>query len=794
MLKTSNLIRLGVGLIIIAISLYGSLLLKDRPGFSPEAKEFLSSGNLIKINENEIRNLSEIEFILITAGVNEDIEFHVRTPRGIETESFDIVRFYAHTPYPLIFLFVGILCMAVGLFVFIFRPNEIRIRLFYWSSLTFSSALILHGGYYVLHGDWMNYIPGMFFYIAYSAAPALLLHFSLTFYSDEHKKSMFLVYIPSVVFILILESFYLWANLASSIKAYRLYNSAFFYFRLYILAYIIFTFTNFILAYRKTESEHKRAQIKWVLYGLIMGLVPFVLFFQIWKIFDISPLFSEEVVTVFFLFVPLGFVFAIIKFRLLDIEFVINRSLVYSILTVIIVSIYLLIVQVFQKYLLEVFRVQELVIYALGALVAAVVFHPARKRIQELVNRLFFRLSYDYNKCIKSFIEKARLIIERNDLVELFIKKVQSVLPVTLLQVYVSASQSDQVLTIYKGGEEEKIQKLVSIFKNETKFLARKKAVRIDEEKWLDFGWEIQLEQNKLDMVIPLSFDSESLKGFIFLGRKKSGERYSREDLDFLATMRNELAGNIERIDLQEKVVYERAENEKLNELNIMKTNFLSSVSHEIRTPMSSIQGLSEMLYSGKINDRAKQEEILDIMVKESTRLSRLLHNIMDFGKIEQGIKTFDFKQVDIRAIIADVITLFRSNLESKGFTLSVEIPKAPLYLVIDKDAVKQVLINIMDNAIKYSPDKKDIRIRVIETEKVVEVHIRDRGIGIPEPDHRKIFDGFFRGKNAIQEEPKGVGLGLKIARNIMESHKGVIRVESYPDMGSTFVLIFPKQ
>ena len=166
MLKTSNLIRLGVGLIIIVISLYGSLLLKDRPGFSPEAKEFLSSGNLVRINEHEIRHLSEIEFILSTIEVNEEIEFHIRTPKGIETKSFEIVRFYSHTPYPLIFLFVGILCMATGLFVFIFRPNEIRIRLFYWCSLAFSSALILHGGFYILHGDWMNYIPGIFFYIS----------------------------------------------------------------------------------------------------------------------------------------------------------------------------------------------------------------------------------------------------------------------------------------------------------------------------------------------------------------------------------------------------------------------------------------------------------------------------------------------------------------------------------------------------------------------------------------------------------------------------------------------------
>lgn len=793
MLKISNLIRLGAGLIIIAIGIYGGVLLKGRPGLSPEAKDFITRGNLVRINEYEIRRVSEVEFILSTTGIDEDINFHYRTPGGLEKKVFKIVPFYSYTPYPLVFLFVGILSMAAGLFVFVFRPQEIRTRLFFWASLAGSSALIMQNGFHILQGHWYNYIPGILFYISCSAAPALLLHFSLTFYSDEHKKSMFLVYIPSVVFIIILELFFLWANLGPSIKAFRLYRSAFFYFRLFILAYIICTFVYFILAYRKSYSEYKRAQIKWILYGLIMGLAPFLIFYQIWRIFDISPLLSREILAVFFLFIPLAFAFAIIKFNLLNIEYIINRSLVYLLLTIVIVSVYILIVQVSQKYLLQVFQTKGIVIYAMGAIVSAAVFNPARNIIQEVVNRLFFRSSYDYNKCIKGFIEKARLVIEKNELVDLFVKRIQSVLPLNLLRVYVSSSNQDDRSRIYRGGEEAEIQNLASLFKDITKVLVRKNAVRLEGQK-LDFGWEIQLDQHKLDMVIPLSFDSEDLEGFIFLGKKKSGERYTREDFDFITTMRKELAENLERVGLQEKVIYARAESEKFHELNKLKKDFLSSVSHEIRTPMSSIQGLSEILHSGKISDWSKQEEILDIIIKESTRLSRLLQNIIDFGKIEQGIKKFDFKQVDIRAIIADVITLFRSNLESKGFTLSVEIPKTPLHLLLDKDSVKQVLINVLDNAIKYSPNKKDIRIRVIETEKVVEVHVRDRGIGIPEQDQKKIFKDFFRGKDAAQQAPMGVGLGLKIARQIMEGHKGVIRVESYPGMGSTFVLIFPKQ
>jgi two-component system phosphate regulon sensor histidine kinase PhoR len=281
--------------------------------------------------------------------------------------------------------------------------------------------------------------------------------------------------------------------------------------------------------------------------------------------------------------------------------------------------------------------------------------------------------------------------------------------------------------------------------------------------------------------------------GFLSLGKKKSGERFNRDDIELLTTMTGELALNLERIRLQEEVIFERAEKEKLDELNRLKTEFVSKVSHELRTPMSSIRGLAEVLQAGKIKQKSKRGELLDLVASESTRLSRLLHNILDFGKIEHQIKTYNFQEVEIQSIVKEVVELFRQRLKDEGFVLKTHLPENSITLKIDQDAVKQALTNLIDNAIKYSAKVRQIDIQIIDKKKQLELKVKDKGIGIHPEEQKKIFEGFHRHPEAIHHNPEGVGLGLKITKHIMEAHKGKIKVDSQPNKGSTFCLIFPK-
>jgi two-component system phosphate regulon sensor histidine kinase PhoR len=200
-----------------------------------------------------------------------------------------------------------------------------------------------------------------------------------------------------------------------------------------------------------------------------------------------------------------------------------------------------------------------------------------------------------------------------------------------------------------------------------------------------------------------------------------------------------------------------------------------------------------ELLNEGKIKPKAKKEETLDILASESGRLSRLIHNILDFGKIEQQTKTYHFERMEVRPLVEETVQVFRRCLDENGFALNLRLPTDSVSLLADRDAVKQVLLNLLDNAIKYSPQRKEIDVEVLTGSGAVEIRVGDRGIGIIPEQMDIIFEKFQRGPEAARINPKGVGLGLKIAKHIMIAHRGEILVECRPGGGSVFRLIFPE-
>jgi len=320
-------------------------------------------------------------------------------------------------------------------------------------------------------------------------------------------------------------------------------------------------------------------------------------------------------------------------------------------------------------------------------------------------------------------------------------------------------------------------------------FFAKESSVQTRER--INFSQESFLEENKLEAVIPLFFHMTNIIGFISLGKKRSEKRYSSDDIELLQTMSQEFSLNLERISLQEAVFVEKAAKEKLAELNLMKTEFVSTVSHEIRTPMSSILGLSELLKGGKIQESTKQEELLNLITTECTRLSRFLHNILEFGKIERDAKQYNFEHTEIQPLIKEILQLFEPRLNSEGFKLKTNLPYYPVYVDIDRDSVKQALTNLIDNAIKYSPKKREMEVSVTDEDSQIEIHVKDKGAGIPEKEEQKIFQDFYRSPETARQCPEGVGLGLKVVKHIMNAHNGKVGVKSEYGKGSTFSLIF---
>jgi two-component system phosphate regulon sensor histidine kinase PhoR len=270
--------------------------------------------------------------------------------------------------------------------------------------------------------------------------------------------------------------------------------------------------------------------------------------------------------------------------------------------------------------------------------------------------------------------------------------------------------------------------------------------------------------------------------------------KFTEQDRELLETLAAETAAVLRRIRLQEEVAYERASREKSEELGRLKTEFISSVSHELRTPMTSLQGISQLLQSGKVGDEGRRERLLELMAGECGRLGRFLHNVLDFGRIEQDVKRYEFRETDLKPLVGEVAEIARSATAGDDLDLEVETPEGPVWVEADPDSVRQALLNLVDNAIKYSAGRRRVAVRLAENDDHVEISVGDQGIGIPAEDREKIFEAFFRSPAAVRHDPKGVGLGLKIVKHIMDAHGGTIDLRSNPGQGTTITLQFPKR
>jgi signal transduction histidine kinase len=224
-----------------------------------------------------------------------------------------------------------------------------------------------------------------------------------------------------------------------------------------------------------------------------------------------------------------------------------------------------------------------------------------------------------------------------------------------------------------------------------------------------------------------------------------------------------------------------------------MKADFVSNVSHELRTPLASIRVFGEFLKLGRVKEPGKIREYGEYIETESRRLTQLINNILDFSKIESGQKTYHFESTDAEHVVLDTLKTFEVVLEQNGFSVKLERPDRRLpQVVIDPEAIAQAFINLLDNAVKYSGDSKEIEVRMAEKGDFVTISVVDHGIGIASEERDKVFEKFYRVGNALVHDVKGSGLGLSIVKHVVEAHGGKVTVESEIGRGSAFIINLP--
>ena len=222
-----------------------------------------------------------------------------------------------------------------------------------------------------------------------------------------------------------------------------------------------------------------------------------------------------------------------------------------------------------------------------------------------------------------------------------------------------------------------------------------------------------------------------------------------------------------------------------------LKSDFVSNVSHELRTPLSLIRLYAETLEMGRLTSPEKYQEYYCIIRKESERLTALINNILDFSRIEAGRKEYDFRETDLRELVRNTLDSYRYQIEQHGFTYEEKIDEVPPVRV-DREAMARSLVNLVNNALKYSQDRKFIGVNLYRDNGSLKLEVVDHGIGIPHQEQSKIFEKFYRVGDPLVHNTKGSGLGLSLVRHIAQAHGGDVLVDSSPGQGSKFTITLP--
>ncbi|MBU0547964.1 MAG: hypothetical protein KJ710_00960 [Candidatus Omnitrophica bacterium] len=295
----------------------------------------------------------------------------------------------------------------------------------------------------------------------------------------------------------------------------------------------------------------------------------------------------------------------------------------------------------------------------------------------------------------------------------------------------------------------------------------------------------------------------EGDQGFIFVGTQNIETCITEGDQELITILANQIGQTLDNARLFEKTwrsqqeleikVEERTRQlthalEEVGKISKRKSDFISSVSHELRTPLTSIKGYASILLAGKLGvvpDEIKNR--LEKINRHSDELVHMVNDLLDISRIESGKVNMHMESLELKYIADKIADLLSEQLKTKNISFSSNIPDDCQRILADRSQIERVFINLVGNALKFTPEKGKISINAHRSGRIIQIDVIDTGFGIPEDAQERIFEEFFRVENAINQEVKGTGLGLTLVKHIIEAHQGRIWVKSRINEGSTF-------
>ena len=759
---------------------------------NPEACQTIKRGDRILLwNQTEVYSADGMEFLsdLSTPGEKITIQY---LQEGIQkSKEIKLIQYYDSPRFAIIMAIVAVMFWSLAVFVACNRLDGSAAYSLHWALIGLALSSLLTQGH-ISFNNIYSIVGRIGLLFSYITTAGLFLFFSMVYPREKlgpTRIKLAVIFLPiccciGIIAYRFLQALQSPATIESFLRAYDLYH-------LIIILCGVGMIVSVIDSYKRAQSTEDRARLQWILWGIVVGQVPFLSLIVVPQIVISKDLVPEEYAAVFFLTTIFCFAISFVKYRFLDIQIMINRSIVYTVLSLLIGLMYTLIVVLGISVIGGELQIMNHLLILAISITLVWLMNPLRLRLQGIVDETLFPARVHYRKALSQLSNQIHKALSINDLAKSFVDHCVSAIPISSLAFYIK--ENDELLCQYFQGfnmmTAMKLPPGMSEHIVSQRLLAAPSAINNPEGE-IDLSQANWLKQNGYMLCIPMISESGNLQGLITANPRSINDQFTWEEVELLITITSQASKILDRLRLQKKIMLEQEERKKVEELNQLKSYFVSSVSHELRTPLTSIRMFAETLQHGTLQSEKTKQEYYTLINRESERLSRLVDNVLDFSRIERGIKEYHFVKTDVKQVIRKAILTMKYQFEKSKVKFSFRIPKNIPIIMADMDALEEVIINLLSNAMKYSGSKKEVKLYVHQKSEELLISVEDKGIGIPPQDCDKIFDRFYRSQEAYHV--KGMGLGLTLAKHVIEAHSGKIEVTSRIGKGSTFTIRLP--
>lgn len=738
---------------------------------------------------------------------------------------------YSFNIYAVFPLIAGIFVLFLGSLVLSKKPGSIVNRSYFIFNLSIGIYQLGEGLQFFANNEETANILFRYFTVPTASYITVNGYFFSFAMLDRIKGQRRFIITGYILFSAILPSFFFTDLIIKGVHQtpWRYYPTAGRFAYIFIIPYILFgllTLKNFYYGYKAAETSTKRLQMLYILLSLGVGFIS-ILAFLSWYEFHINT-FEFLPITIYTSVIA----YTIVRYKLMDIRTVFHKTAMWlTVSAIIIVPLYLAmrILHIWEHQL----SVETTTIIHLGLFYF---FYLYVRRVQPYIDHLFQRRRYNLLKVIDDFVEESvrlkgieelsrftcdtiKETLYAEDIFMLYLNEKRTKY-ISMQQINRSIGQLLNQLMNIESVEIDADNPFLIELEGYNSVVERKGIPFIPNIASVRTEAESFFARFRAELCVPVVFQNQ-LIAVITIGRKKNLKPFDRQDIEMLERLKLELSvimsnsmmyDNIIKLNKELMGFNEVLDSEvkrrttelwdaykKLQEQNILikeadrlKSEFLANMSHELRTPLNSIIGFSEVLSDAGNLDKREKKYISNIYTS-GRHLLEIINEILDFSKIEAGRMTTNFDEFSVKEIFDEAVSVMSHAILKKKLSLSIDIDKDVLSIVSDRTKVKQIIYNLLTNAVKFTPEEGSISVSAVRTASDhIQISVKDTGIGIDKKDHDKIFRPFEQVDGSLSRNYEGTGLGLALTKRLVEFLGGRIWFESESGKGSTFYFILP--